>query len=93
LRAKDREVILGIRPEHIYNKNLKGELKGAEAIQVNIDVVEPIGKEIILLASSGEIQFSICVDLQTNVRPHDTMEMLVDMNYMHIFSKETEEVY
>jgi multiple sugar transport system ATP-binding protein len=93
LRAKDREVILGIRPEHIYNKNLKGELKGAEAIQVNIDVVEPVGKEIILLASSGEIQFSICVDLQTNVRPHDTMEMLVDMNYMHIFSKETEEVY
>jgi multiple sugar transport system ATP-binding protein len=93
LRAKDKEVILGIRPEHIYNKNIKGELKGAEAIEVNIDVVEPVGKEIILLASSGGIQFTICVDLQTNVRPHDTMEMLVDMNYMHIFNKETEEVY
>lgn len=93
LRAKDREVILGIRPEHIYNKKLKGELKGAEAIEVNIDVVEPVGKEIILLASSGEIQFTICVDLQTNVKPHDTLEMLVDMNYMHIFNKETEEVY
>ena len=93
LRAKDREVILGIRPEHIYNKRMKGELKGAEAIEVTIDVVEPVGKEIILLASSGEIQFTICVDLQTNVKPHDTLEMLVDMNYMHIFNKETEEVY
>jgi multiple sugar transport system ATP-binding protein len=92
-RAKDKEVILGIRPEHIYDKNLKGQLKGGEPIEVSIDVIEPIGKEIILLASSGKLQFTVCVDLQTQVKPHDTMELLVDMNHMHIFDKETEEVY
>lgn len=93
LKAKDREVILGIRPEHIYDKNMKGKFKGGESLKVNIDVIEPVGKEIILLASFGKLQFTVCVDLQTNVRPHDSMELLVDMNHMHIFDKETEEVY
>jgi multiple sugar transport system ATP-binding protein len=93
MRAKEREVILGIRPEHIYDKKMKGEFKGGEPIEVNIDVVEPIGKETILLASLGKIQFTVCVDLQTNVKPHDTMELLVDMDHMHIFDKESEEVY
>ena len=93
LKAKDMEAVFGIRPEHIYDKKMKGEFEGGETLKVNIDVVEPVGKEIILLASAGALQFTICVNLQSSVRPHDTMPVLVDMNYMHLFNKGTGNVY
>jgi multiple sugar transport system ATP-binding protein len=93
LKAKDMKAVFGIRPEHIYDKKMKEELEGGEALEVKIDVVEPVGKEIILLASAGALQFTVCVNLQTSVRPHDIMPVLVDMNCMHLFNKETGDVY
>jgi multiple sugar transport system ATP-binding protein len=93
LKAKDMEAVFGIRPEHIYDKKMKADFEGGETLDVNIDVVEPIGKENILLASAGTLQLTICVGLQSSVQAHETVPVLVDMNFMHLFNKETGEVY
>ena len=92
-KAKNREVILGIRPEHIYDKEVKGPFPEGQTLKVTIDVVEPIGSEIVLLASCGSDQLTARVEPQTCVRPQMEMEFLLDMNYVHIFDKVTTEAY
>ena len=92
-KAKNQEIILGIRPEHFYEKALKGPFPGGETLKINIEVVEPIGSQVILLASAGTDQLTACVDPQTGARPHTQMEILVDMNRMHLFDKDTGEAF
>jgi multiple sugar transport system ATP-binding protein len=93
LQVKGKEAILGIRPEHIYEKGAKDPFPGGEVLQVVIEVVEPVGSEVILLASCGSTQVTACMDPQTNAKPHKEMEFLIDMNQMHLFDITTEEVH
>jgi len=92
-KLKDQKAILGLRPEHVYDKKIKGTFPSGESMTVTIDVVEPVGSEIILLATCGSDQLTACVDPQTGAKPHLTMEFIVDMNRMHLFDKETTNVY
>lgn len=93
LKAKDKQAILGIRPEHIYDKAMKGPFPGGEILKVTIEVVEPVGPEVIILASCASAQITACLDPQTTGKPHMEREFLIDMNRMHLFNKSTEEVY
>jgi multiple sugar transport system ATP-binding protein len=92
-KTKDQECILGIRPEDIYDRALKAEFPGGESLRGTVDVVEPVGSEVILLVSCGSTQFTACVDPQTQAKSHIEMEFLIDMNRMHLFNKLTGEVY
>ena len=92
-KAKNRDVILGIRPEHIYDSDIKGSLPEGQKLNVTIDVVEPIGSEIILLASCGANQLTARVDPQTRATPHMEMEFIIDMRRIHLFDKIKEEAY
>ncbi|MBW2059585.1 MAG: sn-glycerol-3-phosphate ABC transporter ATP-binding protein UgpC [Deltaproteobacteria bacterium] len=92
-KAKDQEVILGIRPEHIYDKEIKGPFPGGEVLKATVDVFEPLGSEVILQAACGPYEITACVDPRTRARVHDDVEFLVDMNLIHLFNKETEYVY
>ena len=91
--AKGQEAVLGIRPEHLCEKGIKPPFPGGEILKVSIDVVEPVGSEVILIASCGSTNITASVDPQTEVKPGMAMELLVDMNRMHLFNKDTEEAY
>jgi ABC-type sugar transport system ATPase subunit len=56
-------------------------------------VVEPIGSEIILLASCGSDQLTARVDPQTRAKPQMEMDFLLDMSRIHIFDDLTKEAY
>ena len=91
--VKDSEAILGIRPEHIYDRRLMGSIPGGDSLEAHVEVFEPIGREVILITTCGSAQITACVDSQTDARQHDSIEFLVDMNRMHLFDKSTGEVY
>lgn len=93
LKARDREVVFGIRPEHLYDAQMRGRFPGGEKIKVNIEVVEPIGSAVILIASCASAHLTACVDPQSSARPRMAMEWFVDMNRMHLFDKTTGEAY
>jgi multiple sugar transport system ATP-binding protein len=93
LKTKDQEAILGIRPQHIFDKEIRGPFPGGELLRATVEVVEPVGSEVILLASCGSTQIMAMVDPQTLAKPHAEIEFLVDMNHMHLFDKSTEEVF
>lgn len=93
LVAKNRETILGIRPEHIYDSNLKAPFPNSEKIQETVDVIEPVGADVILLSVFGSSRLTACVEPQTEAKLHDQIEFLVDMNRIHLFDKETRNAY
>jgi len=92
-RAQGREVVFGIRPEHIYDYEIKGPFPGGERLKALIEVVEPIGSEVVLLATYGSCQLTARVDPQTRAKPQMQLELIMDMNHMHLFDNDTKEAY
>ena len=93
LKTKNQEAVLGIRPQDIYDKEIKGSFPGGEPLHATVEVVEPVGSEVILLTTCGSAQLTAVVDPQTRAKPHAEMEFVVNMSKMHLFDKNTEEVY
>jgi multiple sugar transport system ATP-binding protein len=92
-KPKGQEAVLGIRPQDIYDKEVRGPFPGGEPLRATVEVVEPVGSEVILLTTCGSAQLTASVDPQTRAEPHVEMEFLVDMNQMHLFNRSTGEVY
>jgi len=84
---------LGVRPEHIYDKNVRGAFPGGEVLEATVEVVEPIGSQVILLASCGSENLTACVDPQTRAQPSTAIKFVVDTNRLHLFDKATQEAY
>ena len=89
---KNEKFLFGIRPEHIYDPSLAGEVVAAAHIEAVVDVFEPVGSEVILLVSAGDRQMTAKVDPRTSARAHHPIELCVDMGRMHLFDKTTGKV-
>jgi multiple sugar transport system ATP-binding protein len=92
-RAIGREIVLGLRPEHIFDKDLKGPFPGGEPLHGEVEVYEPLGSEVILRAKCGPHQIIATVEPTTRARVHSHVEFLVHTHHMHLFDRKTEEVY
>jgi len=92
-RAGHRDVILGIRPEHIFDYTIKGPFPGGQRLNALIEVVEPIGSEVVLLATCGASQLTARVEPQTQAKPQMHLDLILDMNHMHLFDFETKDAF
>src|SRR5690348_8345809 len=61
-QVSTRDVILGVRPEDIYDRNWAPNLPELNSAKVKVDVVESMGNEIFLQLLSGEQAFTARVD-------------------------------
>jgi len=92
-KAKNEEVILGLRPENVFDKNIKGNFPGGEVIRTTIAVFEPLGPEVLLRARCGSNLILARVDSHTQAQVHQEFELLVDTNFIRLFNKQTEKAY
>ncbi|MGQ4809529.1 Oligosaccharides import ATP-binding protein MsmX [Candidatus Entotheonellaceae bacterium PAL068K] len=86
-----KDVIFGIRPEDILPS---GETDGAHfaPLQASIEVLEPLGSEIILELSSHGHSFTARMDPQLRVQMHDELQIYFNMDRTHLFDRRTEQV-
>jgi multiple sugar transport system ATP-binding protein len=63
-----------------------------DELKATVEVIEPLGSEVILIVTVGGHQFTAKVDSHTKASRHQSIELSVDMNNMHLFDKETGEV-
>jgi len=82
----------GIRPEDIRQKRKKKEAYTEGYITGNIEVVEPIGKEIGLEISTGNVSFSAIIGPNVEVHSHQSIDLVLNMDKIHIFEKTDGEV-
>jgi multiple sugar transport system ATP-binding protein len=91
IRLND-EVVFGIRPENINEYAFAGEIEGKEKLAGQVDVIEPVGSEIILIVTLGGHHLTAKVHRHTRASLHERIELAVDMNEMHLFDKQTGEI-
>jgi len=82
------EVIMGIRPEDLYETKTVKEPVPENTIIATIDVIEPVGPYVLLHLRAGQISLVASVKVvQANIGQQVNIEM--DRSKIHIFDKKT----
>lgn len=87
-----RDVILGIRPEHLHDDEMFLSMAQDGIIEVNVEVTELMGAETYLYLDMEGQQLIARVDPRTTAKQGDTLKIAFDINKIHLFDKETEQV-
>ena len=86
-----REIIFGVRPEHIHSKAEVRDADPSRIAKVNVSVVEPLGSEVFAYLSTNGHEFIARIDAAAQPRPGETLETVFDTEHLHVFDKETEQ--
>jgi len=87
-----KEVVMGIRPEDLYDSDFDSMAEFAQPVQAICDVVEPMGNEFMVAfdSLSRSAKFSARFDPKKMPIIGDTMKISFDMHKAHYFDIETE---
>jgi multiple sugar transport system ATP-binding protein len=86
---KGKNVVLGIRPEHIAEKTGAGDAAGQE-VEALAGVVEPMGPETFLYAANGSHSFAARLRADFRVAAQQKVSLVFDMRHAHFFDPTTE---
>jgi multiple sugar transport system ATP-binding protein len=91
-----KSVVLGLRPEDILDARFaRGMLNEGESpedivnIKTRVDVVEPMGNEVLLYLQTGQNTLISQVDARTEVEPGHILNVALNMDKMHVFDPDT----
>ena len=85
-----KEVVLGMRPEHIHAPQYAPQNIDPSPINGVVELVELLGAELHLHVSSGKNTFIATVDPRMDVHAGNEVELVTDMSAAHLFDKESE---
>ena len=86
-----KDVILGLRPEDIYDKVYAPNASPDNTITATVEVVEPMGAEAYLYLTTGKTPFIARVDTHEQVEVNNDIELVFDMSKAHVFDPESGE--
>ena len=90
-RAVDKPIILGIRPEYIYDQPETIEANKAGMVKLKVDVAELLGAETLIYAKIHGQNLIARVDARTDIHMGDDIVLAIDMRKAHFFDPETEQ--
>lgn len=85
-----KEVILGIRPEHLTTKAEYIEAHPNAVIEADVEVTELMGAESYIYLSKGKSNLTSRVNGSTALKAGDKAKLALFTDKLHIFDKETE---
>jgi multiple sugar transport system ATP-binding protein len=89
----DSEVILGIRPENIYDSYYLATGIEPSYIKAEVLIREMMGNEVILyLRTLNRENFVARVDPRSSVKVGETVEIVFDLQRFHLFNQATQEI-
>ncbi len=85
---KDRAMLLGLRPEHLfeYHDNAK---PGIARVEAPVDVVEPMGMETMVHFFIDGTPVVARIDPATHAEPGELLPLSADLNHMHLIEPES----
>jgi multiple sugar transport system ATP-binding protein len=85
-----QKVLVGVRPENILPATAVG--RGATArVQGVVDIVEPVGHEAIVHVRLGNELLVAAFDSHSMPKVGDTLEVVIEIDSMHLFDASTEQ--
>jgi multiple sugar transport system ATP-binding protein len=88
----DKGVMLGLRPEDIFDSNYVAPNITAGPIEAKVEVTELMGNEVFLYLAVGHHSFVARVDPRTQARVGNRLPMIGNLDKIHFFDKATERV-
>ena len=87
-----KKVILGIRPEEIYDKSVPSNMTPSvdNTIKATVDVMEPLGHEYVAYLKVGDIKLVASIDKETKLKPLTEAEFCINLERLHIFDADTD---
>jgi multiple sugar transport system ATP-binding protein len=86
-----KDVYFGIRPEDLHDAHfVPPGVDSSSKVGVEIDVVEPMGSEIYAYATKAGKEFVGRFDPRSPAKVGSGLEVVFDMQNMHLFDRETE---
>ena len=85
-----KEIVLGIRPEHIHAADYAPPGIDTAPIEATIEVIELLGHELHLYMNTGKSNFVSIVDTRLAPSVGNTVGLVANVDSMHFFDKNTE---
>ncbi len=82
-----KEVRMGIRPEHVHDRESAARLALAAPLTAKVDVVEALGHEKVIYFSAGAHHFIGKLEAHVPVDIGQKIELAFDANKVHVFDK------
>jgi multiple sugar transport system ATP-binding protein len=87
-----KEAVLGIRPEHMYcgvSLSQNSKTSNAEMIKVFVELVQPLGAEMLLNCRTGDNTVVVKADSNMQVSQSDEIDIAIDRERIHLFDKKS----
>jgi len=84
---KGQDIVMGIRPEDIYDHMFARDYKAENTLKARVDVIEPMGSEVILYLDIGEENLVARVDPHTKAEVGQEMTVVLNLYRIHAFEK------
>ncbi len=96
--SPSRDVILGIRPEHIslssdvlpVSDTTVRSVRAPASVLAEIEVVEPLGHRVLVTARSAAGVFQLETELHESLKPASHATLFFDMSRAHLFDAASE---
>jgi multiple sugar transport system ATP-binding protein len=85
---KNRDMVLGLRPEHLFEHPAHGR-PGWTRVDLLVDVVEPMGMETMVHFFVDGVPVCARIDPATQAEPGKKLPLTADMNQMHLMEPDT----
>jgi multiple sugar transport system ATP-binding protein len=86
---KGQQVVLGVRPEDVHVAT--GADPAHYGFDATVEVVEPLGSEILLDVRVGRSTIVARVEPNVRVKVHETVKLAVNADRLHFFDAKTEQ--
>ncbi len=86
----DKKIILGIRPEHIYDDEDHIQKFANDVLEINVDVSELLGASTNIYFTINESNICAVVPPRIDLKIGSTLKLAFDMSKCHVFDAETE---
>ena len=86
----DKEVIIGIRPEHVHNEDDLLAANPEGIVEANVEVTELMGAETYLYMNCEGQAINARVAPTNTAEPGDKIKIALEPSKIHIFDKDTE---
>ncbi len=86
-----RDVVFGIRPENLKVQGMAPDHDAEAILEVRVRVRAPTGDELLIHAETGGVELVARLASRTEVAIDQRIALVAEMEFMHIFNKDTEE--
>jgi len=84
------EIVIGVRPEHLFDRDEVDSAPPGSTISARIDLIEPLGSETLVHALVEGQPMTLRASADSELRRGQLVELVVDTRHLHVFERKSQ---